>query len=246
MIPVFFLPSMSCASMGPQLYRCGNLAGGSGPRREAAASMGPQLYRCGNGRNRAIIRERFSASMGPQLYRCGNASEGSSGSIFCSTLQWGRNFIVAEMRRRVLLVQSSVQRFNGAATLSLRKYAYAFIFGETALALQWGRNFIVAEICRCNRRPGSRCHRFNGAATLSLRKWPDTQYTLWHGNNASMGPQLYRCGNPARVSETATCRTSFNGAATLSLRKCSGPAWFSLRRYPASMGPQLYRCGNYE
>ena len=60
--------------------------------------------------------------------------------------------------------------------------------------LQWGRNFIVAEIFK-----------------TSL-----VQYQQAH---ASMGPQLYRCGN--------------SGLYTI----------FSKERH-ASMGPQLYRCGN--
>ena len=63
-----------------------------------------------------------------------------------------------------------------------------------ALKLQWGRNFIVAEI------------------------WVSTYgYTAeW---TASMGPQLYRCGN-------------------LDLLR------LHLVQIQASMGPQLYRCGN--
>ena len=36
------------ASMGPQLYRCGNAADAAQGAGQACASMGPQLYRCGN------------------------------------------------------------------------------------------------------------------------------------------------------------------------------------------------------
>ena len=59
--------------------------------------------------------------MGPQLYRCGNE----------------------------LTTQQPAQShcsFNGAATLSLRKYvAWPYAHGAF-VELQWGRNFIVAEI----------------------------------------------------------------------------------------------------
>ena len=60
-------------------------------------------------------------------------------------LQWGRNFIVAEM--------------NQAAD-----------YMSEGNWLQWGRNFIVAEMSQ-------------------RRRLPDAN------PKASMGPQLYRCGN---------------------------------------------------
>ena len=130
--------------------------------------MGPQFYRCGNAEQDALHTDDMAASMGPQLYRCGNrhATRGIGGSL---------------------------QGFNGAATLSLRKleqghasivrggmlqWGRNFIVVETGLedwitpkqaALQWGRNFIVAEMMR--RRLHYTALRFNGAATLSLRKY---------------------------------------------------------------------------
>ena len=110
--------------------------------------------------------------MGPQLYRCGN-------SRACRTLPH---------RRRC---------FNGAATLSLRKLeslGYAKADGGT---LQWGRNFIVAETHGAGRRSAHQSSRFNGAATLSLRKRPVGVQEMADGLAASMGPQLYRCGNTA-------------------------------------------------
>ena len=112
-----------------------------------------------------------------------------------SLLQWGRNFIVAEIG-------------NGVGW-SL----------EEKSALQWGRNFIVAEILSCGLRP------------LKV---------LW----ASMGPQLYRCGNAGIVTSVPSSTRCFNGAATLSLRKLSNRAFLLSNSSNASMGPQLYRCGN--
>ena len=111
-------------------------------------------------------------------------------------LQWGRNFIVAEMYRYITTIRFS------------------------SYTLQWGRNFIVAEI-----------HRH--------RDWNPIR------SDASMGPQLYRCGNFYTSFSSQSRRASFNGAATLSLRKYDPPHLTILLSETASMGPQLYRCGNH-
>ena len=208
------------------------------------------------------------ASMGPQLYRCGNCSRKISCTVESASLQWGRNFIVAETRllsprnclipslqwgRNFIVAETndiaapnscSISSFNGAATLSLRKP-------------------------RPRRRRSALSSSFNGAATLSLRKRVGLVYLLDQISLASMGPQLYRCGNLSRARPAVGHGSRFNGAATLSLRKqldpyrflggygarFNGAATLSLRkRYwivwwrctggLASMGPQLYRCGN--
>ena len=107
------------ASMGPQLHRCGK--GHSQRDRPPVpwASMGPQLHRCGKPPRRRHPHTGRRASMGPQLHRCGKRR--SSFSVRPALpLQWGRNFIVAEslIRQRS---PSTLGRFNGAATSSLRK-----------------------------------------------------------------------------------------------------------------------------
>ena len=135
------------ASMGPQLYRCGNQATEAEDRigdhwlqwgrnfivaetqalgrplevAHTQASMGPQLYRCGNEEVRRTVQVAKTASMGPQLYRCGKQY----------------------LRPKALLVAS----FNGAATLSLRKRGASRPDDSGMVLLQWGRNFIVAETC---------------------------------------------------------------------------------------------------
>ena len=83
--------------------------------------------------------------MEPQLYRCGN-TDTPAGS------------------------NQPHHGFNGAATLSLRKYRYACWIKPATPWLQWSRNFIVAEI--------------------PIRLLDQTSHTM-----ASMEPQLYRCGN---------------------------------------------------
>ena len=135
-----------------------------------AASMGPQLYRCGNASTGTSSRSRPEASMGPQLYRCGNETVLSTTGLTDAELQWGRNFIVAEINGRSINCIASLSGFNGAATLSLRKSGLRRCQRLAMPWLQWGRNFIVAEITE--RR---------------ARHDPPMQ--------ASMGPQLYRCGN---------------------------------------------------
>ena len=86
-----------------------------------------------------------------------------------SELQWGRNFIVAE-------ITPTIEEW---VTITELQWGRNFIVAETVMfvrsapwtyQLQWGRNFIVAETRRGYHRP--------------LR--------LYY---ASMGPQLYRCGN---------------------------------------------------
>ena len=160
-----------------------------------------------------------------------------------SELQWGRNFIVAETTSRCPTCSSAWTRFNGAATLSLRKHCVWWSERRKSPRLQWGRNFIVAE-------------------TIPYVA------SVPPGGNASMGPQLYRCGNGLVPVVHHVVILRFNGAATLSLRKrtgsiplnnaissFNGAATLSLRKHPtsqfarisnmtASMGPQLYRCGN--
>ena len=134
------------ASVGPQLYRCGNYHVARQALEEiTAASMGPQLYRCGNYRGRRNHNKHTDASMGPQLYRCGNTRP-------------------TKHRRR------TYSGFNGAATLSLRKFGYR------------AEKEYLSE-------------GFNGAATLSLRKCLVWVVYCCATPVASMGPQLYRCGN---------------------------------------------------
>ena len=205
------------ASMGPQLYRCGNVLQCSVWRDGMGASMGPQLYRYGN--DVLVHRPYLSwlASMGPQLYRCGNIGSDRLSREKCRCFNGAATLSL----RKCTTMQCMARwhgRFNGAATLSLRKLS-------------------AGTAC------GPRLSRFNGAATLSLRKQPARRpghrryNTLQWGRNfivaetrvvgrtedldtlASMGPQLYRCGN---------CDTGQGRRLAC----------------PASMGPQLYRCGN--
>ena len=110
------------------------------------------------------------------------------------------NWLLAALQEGYLL---SCACFNGAATLSLRK-----LEGSTRAAKYVSRHR----------------NRFNGAATLSLRKPSKSRLQSMNGQAleepASMGPQLYRCGNlSAAITMADSLSYGFNGAATLSLRK---------------------------
>ncbi len=115
------------ASMGPQLYRCGNRTIASLLISALAASMGPQLYRCGNLKKRGGVNVRWFASMGPQLYRCGNAA-------------------------RLYPWDHTSRRFNGAATLSLRKFQM-FLYPAYLPSASMG-----PQLYRC----GNRCIQRSG------------------------------------------------------------------------------------
>ena len=210
------------------------------------ASMGPQLYRCGNlsvavwlaagtalqwGRN-FIVAETWKAPI-----------IGVYGSLM---LQWGRNFIVAETRQPWRLLGQTEGSFNGAATLSLRKRQVR-IGNYNNYKLQWGRNFIVAEtgdeeeekpthciasmgpqLYRCGNCPKSRwtswtSRGFNGAATLSLRKRTVRRGVHLEGRGFN-GAATLSLRKPAMVAYAARVKECFNGAATLSLRKRGWPS----------------------
>ena len=158
-----------------------------------AASMGPQLYRCGSsfsfrmlisvirqlqwGRNFIVaetisvwvsMRPSASASMGPQLYRCGNRPTTGAGTPTAPRFNGAATLSLRKPENRVRLRRPK-NRFNGAATLSLRKPIWSPAVRVMLAALQWGRNFIVAETRSLRMTTGS-YSGFNGAATLSLRK----------------------------------------------------------------------------
>ena len=205
------------ASMEPQLYRCGNMACRECRRMIPPASMEPQLYRCGNGDHWRREMHYRLASMEPQLYRCGNVSP--STAISCRTsLQWSRNFIVAEIMA------------PGAGAV--------FVLAS----LQWSRNFIVAEMWEKAIRQQIVLHasmepQLYRCGNLDIRYWmaflevASMEPQLYRCGNllgyawqiyikhASMEPQLYRCGNTKRPRTHSRSAPCFNGAATLSLRK---------------------------
>ena len=228
--------------MGPQLYRCGNQLGrGRGQtalsrfngaatlslRKLAAvmqypmgsgASMGPQLYRCGNPMRLMTMPMMTPCFNGAATLSLRKLMSPLAALASMDLLQWGRNFIVAE----------TVWRRASPRGIDMLQWGRNFIVAETVWRrasprgidmLQWGRNFIVAETRVILLEMGNQHIRFNGAATLSLRKLLDTRLEPVSVDTASMGPQLYRCGNMAETCD-----------------ECGDSV--------ASMGPQLYRCGN--
>ena len=133
-------------------------------------------------------------------------------------LQWGRNFIVAETRKR----DGAIRVIQGASMgPQLYRCGNPAILGQlfTAMnSLQWGRNFIVAET-QSLYFPWPRGDPLQwGRNFIVAETWPDSggpAPCTW----ASMGPQLYRCGNASAFRDDERRVPGFNGAATLSLRK---------------------------
>ena len=224
-----------------------------------SASMGPQLYRCGNGnpalwdvhviwllqwgRNFIVAETSKIVCAGTHGVICFNGAATLSlrklelpflVPSVASVLQWGRNFIVAETRI-VIRRRAPSSCFNGAATLSLRKHVETYQRPPPGMTdwLQWGRNFIVAETRAHTAHP----RLIRSAAMLQwgrnfiVAETPHrgVQPGRWRRVAASMGPQLYRCGNLkdrefAGIRHTSPGRCCFNGAATLSLRKLNDVA----------------------
>ena len=134
------------------------------------ASMGPQLYRCGNGAsNGATLASRPSFN-GAATLSLRKYPERQYGRYQFLTLQWGRNFIVAEMLEPFCLLLLLPYSFNGAATLSLRKWQNA----DRNLCHADGFNGAATLSLRkytCPMSTSTQSSSFNGAATLSLRKY---------------------------------------------------------------------------
>ena len=212
------------ASMGPQLYRCGNVCSEHcGPyTADKRLQWGRNFIVAETDAYHAESRRTLVASMGPQLYRCGNSPPPGPTYPMGHLLQWGRNFIVAE----IILPDGSIPhsrplRFNGAATLSLRKRQYR--------GCPWKLRKAPASM-------GPQLYRCGNTATHGL---PAPLY------RASMGPQLYRCGN---AEEDRSNQLIFNlasmGPQLYRCGNCVKVGTFRGAGQVASMGPQLYRCGN--
>ena len=182
--------------------------------------MGPQLYRCGN----VLVTQvpglhTPGASMGPQLYRCGNvlwrhwlqsAEDCFNGAATLSLRKCSRHASPRTAHSRC---------FNGAATLSLRKCGHQALASTETNLLQWGRNFIVAEMHGGGRQDTLRGH-------------------------ASMGPQLYRCGNRGIDFHGGKLWFMLQWGRNFIVAEMHGGGRQDTLRGHASMGPQLYRCGN--
>ena len=112
------------------------------------ASMGPQLYRCGNAETELSFARHALASMGPQLYRCGNTAPPPSTPIGDALgLQWGRNFIVVEMLQMWGIANSTKDELQWGRNFIVAEMALKTRQKLLAkVVLQWGRNFIVAKM----------------------------------------------------------------------------------------------------
>ena len=157
--------------MGPQLCSCGNLASRPRPASRPRCFNGAatlQLRKLGrdlavqtlnlarfNGAATLQLRKQApcrlycmaerAASMGPQLCSCGNTVTVSLAGDAPYSLQWGRNFAVAETMRSFGLTSTSGLLQWGRNFAVAETRAYFTPSGTWKCWLQWGRNFAVAE-----------------------------------------------------------------------------------------------------
>ena len=144
--------------------------GGICPVDNGKASMGPQLYRCGNLEKIQKGYYPVLASMGPQLYRCGNSILMVLLIEIGGLLQWGRNFIVAETRDR-----PGKGEGPGGASMGPQLYRCGNALVLAVCSKYDNHASMGPQLYRCGNLEPGRCsstptERFNGAATLSLRK----------------------------------------------------------------------------
>ena len=207
------------ASMGPQLYRCGN---------SPCASGTPRRSGCFNGAATLSLRKRGPRSRRSSGHTCFNGAAtlslrkqppGAPTVLTDAMLQWGRNFIVAETMVGLgddvteALASMGPQLYRCGNTRHLRRS-----WGGS-FRLQWGRNFIVAETLHVQMAQSTGMALLQWGRNFIVAETGRLQRTVWEPRHASMGPQLYRCGNPAWTTSSCSADPGFNGAATLSLRK---------------------------
>jgi len=108
--------------------------------------------------------------MGPHSFECGNMIGIFEGRDVGDMLQWGRTRSSAEIDCRARRRDDHRPRFNGAALVRVRKCGPSRSWAGSSWTLQWGRTRSSAEI----RPPG-------GARSP--------------GQDASMGPHSFECGN---------------------------------------------------
>ena len=156
--------------------------------------------------------------MGPQLYRCGNTSRVQRQLGWVSSFNGAATLSLRKLGLSVELRSWICIRFNGAATLSLRKLTSQTEQEMFGTRLQWGRNFIVAET-GLSRGEWVAVGLLQWGRNFIVAETYAMPFLLHVGQHASMGPQLYRCGNKSWSRAPFPLITCFNGAATLSLRK---------------------------
>ena len=160
---------------------------------------------------------RARASMGPQLVRCGKPWLGMLKQSASEKLQWGRNLFVAERCSAGMVPYLPLIASMGPQLVRCGKVVSHASKRPAGKTLQWGRNLFVAESGkrpRFLRRPQPLQW---GRNLFVAERWVEG-FGFAALAQASMGPQLVRCGK-------------LNHSLTTTYRP-----W-------ASMGPQLVRCG---
>ena len=157
------------------------------------ASMGPRLFRRGNLLGPFAVDPAPSASMGPRLFRRGNTSPPPSPRPAKSSLQWGHAFSDVEIVRG-FGSRAARRGFNGATPFQTWKYRSSGRIGPCSGTLQWGHAFSDVEIR--SKKPSS---TWSGTASMGPRLFRrgnvDRDAERVQDMMASMGPRLFRRGN---------------------------------------------------
>ena len=174
------------------------------------ASMGPRLRSRGISRPRSRFATSSRASMGPRL-----RSRGIVNVIWWMisrrTLQWGRDFAVAESSKWYRYIRPAFM-LQWGRDFAVAESGRLSLESFRSWTLQWGRDFAVAESSRD-----------------AGRDWP---------HRASMGPRLRSRGIAVRSEVSTVMAQCFNGAATSQSRN-RGTDGAGAERRDASMGPRL-------
>ena len=179
--------------------------------------------------------------MGPQLCSCGN-KERRPGTLKNQTLQWGRNFAVAETVADVLDHMRADLASMGPQLCSCGNIKLCVFCDGEFDKLQWGRNFAVAETG--DSYIHSRIiHRLQWGRNFAVAETSHRRFLPSRVSVASMGPQLCSCGNysnrPYKIGYD-----SLQWGRNFAVAETSYPIVSLTAPQGASMGPQLCSCGN--
>ncbi len=267
MIPQYFsTPPNGRASMGPRLFRRGNLGRNTISCMQTVASMGPRLFRRGNNVMDWVKDTANEASMGPRLFRRGNDMQELKLTKIHNASMGPRLFRRGNCRgnnrkkkpRRCFNGATSFQTWKCPASASRSTPSPCFN-GATSFQT-WKSSFVISKASILTTASmGPRLFRRGNdgteqVLTIALKlQWghvfSDVEKSQPSGQGcrqrvASMGPRLFRRGNVPNILEVPSALEGFNGATSFQTWKYIQACRHKNINHGASMGPRLFRRGN--
>ena len=154
--------------------------------------MGPQLFSCGDMPSisfGSLTNVSFNGATTFQLWRLRSVQ---MAPMYISYASMGPQLFSCGDLRSIVTDCYRIVSFNGATTFQLWRSFNDSYITDTIKMLQWGHNFSVVEM-----------QHFLQLLHLLMR--------------ASMGPQLFSCGDASLFVLTAFAVVGFNGATTFQL-----------------------------